>query len=73
MACFIPEGAKNSAGLPADGTGGPCPGGPVKNSGGPEPAPGGGYSPATAAAAAIPAILVGSRPNASILNIYTPK
>lgn len=44
------------------GAGGPCPGGPVRNSGGPPPAPGGGYSPATATAAAMPAKLAGSRP-----------
>lgn len=34
----------------------------MRNSGGPPPAPVGGYSPATAAAAAMPAILAGSKP-----------
>lgn len=58
----IPEGARNSPGLPPEGAGGPCPGGPVRNSGGPPPAPGGGYSPVTATAAAIPAKLAGSKP-----------
>lgn len=58
----VPEGARNSPGLPPEGAGGPCPGGPVRNSGGPPPAPGGGYSPVTATAAAIPAKLAGSKP-----------
>lgn len=59
---IVPEGARNSPGLPLGGAGGPCPGGPVRNSGGPPPAPGGGYSPVTATAAAIPAKLAGSKP-----------
>lgn len=59
---FLPVGARNSPGLPPDGGWLPCPGGPVRKSGGPPAAPGGGYSPATAAAAAIPAKLAGSKP-----------